>query len=421
MLVVFVLLTAVGAAQRVALGSSEVEGRTYTHYNNYVIFKQSFVHLAAGRDLYMAYPDEHWDLYKYSPTFAALMAPFSVMPDAVGVVVWGLAGSIALFVGLWRVPVGDERSRMAAAWFLTLPLLQSVQNSQSNQHLAGLILLTAVWLEARKPASAALAAALAFFLKIYGGAVVVLAAMYPWRLAFLARLASWLVGLGLLPLLFVSPAQLVALYSSWTGLLAADHSASTGVSVMGWMHNWFGIDPPKTVVAAIGLAIMLTPLTRVRAYADPAFRMIFLAALLVWLVIFNHKAEPNTFIIAVTGVALWFIARPRTWWSVALVTAVFVFTCLSTTSIFPLVIRRTLVQPYSLRVLPCILVWVAAVADLLRPPGRPRSVDTRAGWSSRPDFRIASYRFRSVFTGFASSPAVMFWSVTSMKRLGCPS
>ena len=367
-LAVFVLLSIGAGIQRVALGPSDVEGRTYTHYNNYVIFTQSFVHLAAGQDLYVAYPEEHWDFYKYSPTFAALMAPFAALPDAIGVVVWGLAGSLALFFGLWRLPVGDERSRMAAAWFLTLPLLQSLQNSQSNHHLAGLVLLTAVWLEAQKSASAAAAAALAFFLKIYGGAAVVLAAMYPWRARFGLRLAAWLVVLGLLPLLFVTPAQLLFLYKSWAGLLAADHSASTGVSVMGWMRNWFGIEPPKTIVAAVGLVIMLAPLVRLRAYADPAFRAVFLAGLLIWLVIFNHKAEPNTFIIAVTGVAVWFIARPRRWWSVALVTAVFVFTCLSTTSIFPLVIRRTLVQPYSLRVLPCILVWVVAVADLMQWP-----------------------------------------------------
>ena len=108
-----------------------------------------------------------------------------------------------------------------------------------------------------------------------------------------------------------------------------------------------------------------------KAFADPAFRAIYLAALLIFLVIFNHKAEPNTFVIAVAGVALWFIARPRSSVSIALVALVFVFTCLSTTSAFPVAIRRAYVQPYSLRVLPCILVWIVALVDLVRVPVDP--------------------------------------------------
>lgn len=41
-------------------------------YNNYVIFKMSFPHLVNNEDLYIVQPEEHWDLYKYTPTFAVL-------------------------------------------------------------------------------------------------------------------------------------------------------------------------------------------------------------------------------------------------------------------------------------------------------------------------------------------------------------
>jgi len=115
--------------------------------------------------------------------------------------------------------------------------------------------------------------------------------------------------LGALPLLFVSPHQLTFLYESWARLLAVDQAASTGVSVMSWLHNWFGFDPPANVVVGAGMMVMLVPLLRVRAYADPTFRALVLAALLIWIVIFNHKAEPNTFVIATAGVAVWFFAR----------------------------------------------------------------------------------------------------------------
>jgi hypothetical protein len=48
-----------------------------------------------------------------------------------------------------------------------------------------------------------------------------------------------------------------------------------------------------------------------------------------------------------------------------MVALVVLLTCLSTTSIFPTVVRRALISPYSLRVVPCIAVWAIAIAEML--------------------------------------------------------
>jgi len=364
------VLVSIGAAfQRFALGPNIVDGHTYTHYNNYVIFKDSFGHLLHGQDLYVAYPDEHWDLYKYSPTFALLMLPFAHLPDLLGLALWNVLGSMALFVGIWRLPIANERWRMGAAWFLVLPLLQSLQNAQSNAHVAGLVLLAGAWLEAGGAVWAALAIALGFFVKVYGVGALAIAVMYPGRLKCGGWFVLWLLGLGLLPLAFVSASQLVWLYDSWGRLMAADQAANTGVSVMGLVENWAGVSAPKSLLAFAGLALTLLPLARVRAYSSRNFRMVFLAALLLWMVIFNHKAEPNTFVIAVAGAAVWYLVRPYTPLRNSLALLVFVLTCLSTTAVFPTVLRRSLIQPYSLRVLPCLLVWIAAVIELWQVRG----------------------------------------------------
>jgi hypothetical protein len=360
----YVLISIGAAFQRYALGPNVVDGHTYTHYNNYVIFKDSFGHLLHGQDLYVAFPDEHWDLYKYSPTFALLMWPFALLPDLAGLAVWNVLGSIALFIGIWQLPIANARWRMAAAWFLVLPMLQSLQNAQSNAHVAGLVLLAAAWLEAGGAAWAALAIALGFFVKVYGAVALAIAVMYPERLKCGAWCALWLVGLGLLPLALVSASHLLGLYESWGRLMAADQAAHTGVSVMGLVENWSGISTPKTVVGFAGLALTLLPLVRIRAYSSRHFRMVFLAALLVWMVIFNHKAEPNTFVIAVAGAAVWYLVQPNTPLRNSLAVLVFVLTCLSTTTVFPTVLRRSLIQPYSLRVFPCLLVWLAAIVEL---------------------------------------------------------
>jgi hypothetical protein len=364
--IAYVLISIGAAIQRYALGPVVVDGHTYTHYNNYVIFKDSFAHLLQGQNLYVLYPDEHWDLYKYSPTFAALMLPFAFLPNLAGLALWNVLGSMALFIGIWRLPLADERWRMAAAWFLALPMLQSLQNAQSNAHVAGLVLLAGGWLEAGGAVWAALAIALAFFVKVYGVVALAIAVMYPQRIKCGAWFAVWLLGLGLLPLAFVGASQLLLLYQHWSALMTADQAAHTGVSVMGLVENWSGDSVPKTLIGFASLAVTLLPLVRVRAYSSRTFRMVFLAALLVWMVIFNHKAEPNTFVIAVAGVAVWYLAEPSTWLRNALALLVFVLTCLSTTAVFPILLRRSLIQPYSLRVLPCLLVWIAAVIELGR-------------------------------------------------------
>src|SRR5690349_14996817 len=52
--------------------------------NNFQIFRWSFDNLRDGTDLYALHPEQYTDFYKYSPTFALLFAPFSVLPVAAG-------------------------------------------------------------------------------------------------------------------------------------------------------------------------------------------------------------------------------------------------------------------------------------------------------------------------------------------------
>src|ERR1043166_5046324 len=56
--------------------------------NNFLIFRSAFDHLRFGVDLYALHPAEHGDLFKYSPTFALLFAPFAIMPFGVSLAVW---------------------------------------------------------------------------------------------------------------------------------------------------------------------------------------------------------------------------------------------------------------------------------------------------------------------------------------------
>src|SRR5512138_901655 len=160
-------LSVVAALQEYLLGPKPMGDGVYTHFNNYRIYERSFRHLVAGLDLYARYPAEHWDLFKYSPTFAALMAPFSALPDVAGLVLWNLLNAAVFVLALAALPVLSPRSKALLGLLLVPDFLTAVQNTQANVLVAGLVLLAFSLLERGRPAWAALAIACGFYVKLY--------------------------------------------------------------------------------------------------------------------------------------------------------------------------------------------------------------------------------------------------------------
>jgi hypothetical protein len=352
-------------------------GKEYTHYNNYIIFKQSFFHLAEQKDLYHDYPAEHWDYYKYSPTFALFMAPFAALPDPAGLIAWNLLNVLVLFFAMWKLPLLTNKTRLFALGFILIELITSVHNSQSNALLAGLILFAFLALEKKQIFFAAFLIVLTGFIKIYGLTALCLFIFYPQKLKAATYTIVSIILLAALPLLLIPFSQLTFLYHSWLDLLKNDHSVSVGLSVVGWLYTWFGIQAKKLVVI-IGAVLLLIPLIRHRYFSELKFRLWFLCSVLVWMVIFNHKAELPTFIIAVCGIATWFFSQKPKIENIILVALVFIFTILSSTGIFPRDFREKYIEDYVFKAVPCILVWLKITADLLfYKPGKEISF-TRA-------------------------------------------
>lgn len=340
-------------------------GHPASRYNNFQIFRQSFQHLVAGHDLYVPYPGEHVDLYKYSPTFALLFAPFSAMPLLPAMCAWNALNAGALYLGIQRFPYASERARVVAWWLCFVEGWGALQHFQTNSLIAGLLLLAASAVAARREVPAAAAVLATAFIKVFG-----LAGLALWRIAPRPRrfaLGTIAVAAALVaaPLAVVPPARLLALYGGWLDLLRADHGASYGYSVMGWLHAWFALDPPKTWVVAAGTAVVAAAFLRAGPMADATQRSLLVAALLIWMVIFNHKAEGPTFVIAMAGVTAWYGARPRSRGDALLLAAAFVIVSLSPTEVFPRVVRQHLVPAYVLKAVPCIVVWVRCVGEAL--------------------------------------------------------
>jgi hypothetical protein len=366
-LLLYILLALVATVQAFGGGLviNEINGREYTRYNNYIIFKQSFHHLLAYKDLYREYPLEQWDLFKYSPAFALFFGLLALLPDWLGLFCWNLINGGALLLAVRYLPKLEVKAKVLLLLGIAIELLTSLQNEQSNGLMAGLIILAFGLLERRYYLWATFCLVLSIYIKVFGLVAFALFLFYPqkWKLAVYTIL--WSAVLLVLPLAVVDAGQLQLLYQSWLHLLGQDHSVAYGLSVMGWLKTWFHLEVAKTGVLAAGVLLFLLPLTYFRMYRDYYFRLLVLASLLVWVVIFNHMAESPSFIIAMSGVGLWYFSQQRKTENLVLFVLAFIFTMLSPTDLFPPFIRNEFFKPYVIKAVPCILIWLKISYDLI--------------------------------------------------------
>jgi hypothetical protein len=362
----YLLLAVMASVQQWFLSGAVDPSDPYTHYNNYVIYRQSFAHLVGQQPLYALYLDEHWDYFRYSPSFALAFGAFAWMPDLAGLLLWNVLNVSVLFLAWRLLPVPAERITIAAGWFVAIEVITALQNSQSNVLLAGLLVLAFGLLERRQVAAAAMMIAIAAFTKPFGLVALSLFLLYPQKGKFVLLSALWGIAIGLLPLVAVPPAHLVRLYQSWWNLLSIDYGQSAGLSVMGWLQSWFPVAPPNSVVGLAGIVLFCWPLLDVRRARDFRFRLLFLCNILIWVVIFNHKAESSSYVIAMSGVGLWYFSQQPARLNTALASLAFVLTSLSPTEIFPRALSEALFVPYAIKAVPCILIWAKITYELVR-------------------------------------------------------
>lgn len=373
---VYVSLTLLAAAQGL-LAPPKVfvsGGLAYADYNNYVIFKDSFYHLLQGRDLYRYFPADHWDLYKYSPTFSVLFSFMAVLPDYLGLPTWLLLNSLVLFAGIALLPGLDDRKKALILLFCAPELLLSLQNDQSNALMAGLIVLSFALAERSRYFLSALCIVCSVYIKLYGGLAFVLYLFYPGKVRLALYSLFWMVFMAFLPLVVVDVHQLLFLYRSWYDLVLRDRSTSVGMSVEGVLETWGHISPHANVVVLAGLVLFLLPLARVSRYKDYAFRLLMLSSALIWIVIFNHKAESPTFIIAMTGIGIWYFSETKPGkLDLGLLIGAFVLTTLSVSDAVPESVRTNVVRAYDVKAVMPLLIWCRIILKAILPTVRSDS------------------------------------------------
>ena len=332
-------------------------------HNNFLVFRGSFCHAWQGLPLYAEYPQEYWDINHYGPLFSLVIAPFAVVPEWLGLLMWCIALSLGLYVAVRRSLLTSGQ-QLFVLWFCAHELLTALYMQQFNIAIAAIIVGAFFLIEKERDATAAFLIVLGTLVKIYG--IVGLAFFFfsKHKVRFVAALAVWSAVMFVAPMVLSSPDYVVGQYQAWMVDLASKNSENAealmqNISLLGMTHRVTGLEFSDLWLIVPGLVMFGIPYLRINQYQNVAFRQTLLASVLMFTVLFSTGSESSGYIIALVGVVVWYTAAPwqRNRWDVALMIFVFVLTSLSPSDLFPAYLRKEWVQPYALKALPVTIVW----------------------------------------------------------------
>ena len=336
------------------------------HSNNLSIFRSASLNLFAGRDLYAAHPEQHFDFYKYSPTFALLFAPLAYLPFALAFLCWSLLNGLLLWYALDRLL--PEREATVALALLYLEVLLALQYGQSNALVAALMILAFLAFEGRRQVGAAVSITGGAAVKLFPLAALSLAVFHPRRLRFAAVFIAVFAAAVALPLVAIPLGDLLAQYRSWHAIEAKD-ALRRGYSLMHYTHAWFGVDWPNWPQQAAGTALLLLPLgLRPERWASSAFRRLFLCSLLVYSVLFNHASESPSFVVAYAGIVIWYVSAPPSRLRMAIMALTLLVMVVHDVDVVPRWVKYEIFVPYRVKGIPCLVAWFVMQWELLAAP-----------------------------------------------------
>jgi Glycosyltransferase family 87 len=342
-------------------------------YNNYLIFKHVFFHTIEKKSLYGLYPELYFDRNHYGPIFSLFIAPFAVLPDSIGMPLWAVFNAAVLVYAITKIPVDAQKVNLIL-WICFHEFLTAILGFQFNPIMTAIIILSYVYITEEKDIWAAFCIALGTFIKLYG--VVGLAFFFfsKNKPKFILSLLLWSLVFFGLPMLISSPEFVLSSYKEWMLRLVEKNNENAGldsmqdISVMGMFRRIFHAPELSNLLFLIpGLALFGLPYLRLKLYSNEKFRLLLLASVLIFTVIFSSGSESPTYIIAFVGVAIWFVLQEKpisktTWF---LFIFAMILTSFSPSDIVPRFLRETYIRPYALKALPCVLIWGRIIYEML--------------------------------------------------------
>ena len=332
--------------------------------NNFLIFRGVFWHTVNGTSLYEAYPLEYWDVNHYGPVFSLVIAPFALLPEWAGMLLWLMGLTVWLYAAVYRSGLPKQR-QVFIYWFCSMALLTALFMQQFNIAIAAIILSSFYLIEKEHDGWAAFFIVLGTFVKLYG--IVGLAFFFfsKHKVRLIMWLAVWSVVLFCAPMVISSPDYIVGQYREWIDCLIGKNteninSFAQNISLLGLVRRTTGCMTYSDLWLIVpGMLLFALPYLRRSQYKNLAFRETILASVLLFVILFSTGSESSGYIIALLGACIWYMAVSwqRGRWAIALMVFVFILSGMGNSDLIPKAIRHDYIQTYALRALPVSLLW----------------------------------------------------------------
>lgn len=341
--------------------------------NNFLIYCGTADHFFAEQPLYITYCDHYADVNHYGPLFAFIVYPFTLLPTLPAVLLWMFGSALLLWYSIRSLPI-DPRARAIIMIFSAIELFNAAAYQQFGIATAALVVFSFSMIVQKREGWAALCIIIGTLVKIYG--IVGLAFFFfiePRRMArFVGFMALWTFVLVGVQFLFVGADYLMTQYGDWM----------RDISIKD-LQNKFAVYQNRGLIGMVrklsgsiyfndmwlmvgGLLLFFLPYFRVRQFRAAGFQMSMLASVLLFLVLFSSGTETCSYLSAMMGVGLWFVARPMEkvglwgWFVVVLVC----FGSLAN-ALLPPSVYHGWFFPFALKAAPFAVAWAVLIAEML--------------------------------------------------------
>lgn len=337
--------------------------------NNYLLYKWSWLHLIQQKNIYLHYPALFEDCHHYGPFFGLIIAPFSVFPDYIGVMLWSIFNTFMLYKAVTMLPL-DPKKQLLILLICAHELMTSSFSVQVNPFITALILFSFIFIRKEKDFWAALMIIIGTYIKLYGivGLAFFFFSGHKWKLIW--GLVFWSVVLMGLTMLVSTPHFVIQSYYDWYHSLAAkdiENNASRmqDIGVKGMIRRIFDIRLSDITVLIPGVIVFFSSYIRIGNFKSVKFQLLILASTLIFPIIFSSSSESPTYIIAFMGVAIWYmnLDRPVTNFEFFLIIFALVITSFSPSDLFPRYLSEQVTKKYGLKALPVFVVWLKIIYE----------------------------------------------------------
>lgn len=341
-------------------------------YNNFQIFYFGSVDFWGDVNPYSNWyhlnlREQPLDVFIYLPLFSILFTPFTLVPTWLGAFFWNFFTYSLFYFSIFNLPDKFGFKEKKFIFFITcLLLFATMLSMQFNPIVAALFLFSYSFMERKQPFLAVLFILISGFTKVYGIFQLMMLLFYPkfWKNV----LYSLSIGIifFFLPLIRFNFTELIDYYQSWINAISG-HSRMQGFYSI-YRPIYHTITPEINLYASkisivVLFFIFLLVIFKMKILKNSfELRAQFLGILMSYVILFGLSSELHTYVIAMTGYAIWYINSKKTKLDNILLWINFFLLAIFPIDIFcPVIISKLILGKLHLGVLVFFTTWLIMI------------------------------------------------------------